>query len=370
MRGELIDLAARLARAGEPFALATVVARSPPISAQVGDTALVTADGGFHGWVGGSCTRPTVIAEAQNALADGRPRLVALCPDPTSRRRPGLTVFPMTCHSGGSVEIHIQPVLPPARLLIYGLSPTARALVRLGKAMGYAVTVIDAAAEAADFPEADAVLSDPAALARAAFASAAPRYAVVATQGQWDEEATAAALALDPPPAYLGVMASGKRFGEMRALLAERAGQGAIDRIKNPAGLDLGATTPEEIAVSILAEIVARRAGVARAVAVEGTVAAPGSPTPTPTPTPAPTPTGGQMGRRSRSLAQAQAPVMAGGAAGEGQAIDPVCGMTVAIAGAAHRAEHAGQSYYFCCGGCRARFLAAPASFLAQEAAR
>src|SRR5947209_10321289 len=156
MRRELIDLAAKLAGEGQPFALATVVARSPPISAQVGDAAVVTADGAFHGWVGGSCTRPTVIAEAQRAIADGKPRLVGLDPDPASRQRPGLTMFPMTCHSGGSVEIHIQPVLPAPALLIYGVSPTARALVRLGKAMGYAVTLIDPAADAADFPEADA----------------------------------------------------------------------------------------------------------------------------------------------------------------------------------------------------------------------
>src|SRR4051812_7299203 len=247
MRRELLDLAAALADRGEPFALATVIARSPPISAQVGDAALVTPDGGFHGWVGGSCTRPTVIAEAQKALLDGCPRLVALDPDPDSHRRPGLTVFPMTCHSGGSVEIHIQPVLPPPRLLIYGVSPTARALVRLGKAMGYAVLVIDPNAEAADFPDADTVLKDPAEASARAGAAAIPRFAVVATQGQWDEEATTAALALEPPPAYLGVMASGKRFGEMRALLGESLGAGAFARVKNPAGLDLGATLPEEI---------------------------------------------------------------------------------------------------------------------------
>jgi xanthine dehydrogenase accessory factor len=358
VRRELIDLAARLSREGQPFALATVVARSPPISAQVGDTALVTSDGGFHGWVGGSCTRPTVLAEARKVLLDGRARLIAIDPDPASRQRPGLTVFPMTCHSGGSVEIHIQPVLPPARLLIYGVSPTARALVRLGRAMGYAVTVIDAGAEAADFPEADAVLTDPAAVARAVFATAAPRYAVVATQGQWDEEAIAAALALDPPPAYLGVMASGKRFGEMRALLAERAGEAALQRIKNPAGLDLGGTSPEEIAVSILAEIVAGRAGVAASTgATTSATRSTSTSTSTATSTAMSTSTGVPGGEKKRlSLAQ--------------QAIDPVCGMTVDVAGAKHRAEHEGRSYYFCCGGCRARFLASPGSFLAQEATR
>jgi len=353
MRRELIDLAAQLADRGEPFALATVIARSPPISAQVGDAAVVTPDGGFHGWVGGSCTRPTVIAEAQKALADGRPRLVALDPDPDSRRRPGLTVFPMTCHSGGSVEIHIQPVLPPPRLLIYGVSPTARALVRLGKAMGYAVLVIDPTAESADFPDADAVLKDPAEASTRAGAAAIPRFAVVATQGQWDEEATTAALALQPPPAYLGVMASGKRFGEMRALLGDTLGPGAFARVKNPAGLDLGATLPEEIAVSILAEIVGQRRAATKT--AEPEAAASGSSSP-----PAPAP--------SRRLSLAQAGESNRATTSGEQARDPVCGMMVTIAGAAHRAEHDGHAYYFCCGGCRARFLASPAHFLGAEA--
>src|SRR5262245_11989199 len=101
MRAELLRLASELASRGEAFALATVVSRQAPISAQVGDSALVTRAGEFHGWVGGSCTRPTVLAEAAKALADGLPRFVALDPEPETRRRPGLTTFPMTCHSGG-----------------------------------------------------------------------------------------------------------------------------------------------------------------------------------------------------------------------------------------------------------------------------
>ena len=305
MKRELLELASELARRGQPFALATVVARTPPISAQVGDAALVTGDGEFHGWVGGSCTRPTVIAESLEALRDSRPRLVALDPNPESRRRPGLTVFPMTCHSGGSVEIHIQPVLPPPRLVVFGLSPTARALARVGKALGYTVEVVDPEADASDFPGVDRVLKDAKAVAPAA--ASVPLYAVVATQGQWDEEATAAAALLKP--AYLGVMASPKRFGEMRAVLGEKATAG----IKNPAGLNLGAHLPEDIAISILAEIVQLRAA--------GAAKAP------------------------------QPPVSA-------DAVDPICGMTVKIEGAKHRATRGGQEYYFCCAGCRERFLA------------
>jgi len=327
MRRELLELAAALAGRGEPFALATVIARSPPISAQVGDAALITADGGFHGWVGGSCTRPTAIAQALEALADGRPRLIALDPHPESRARPGVTVFPMTCHSGGAVEIHIQPVLPAPRLVVYGASPTARALVRLGRAMGSRTEIVDPGAEAADFPDADAVFKE---------ASAAPPgavAAVVATQGQWDEEALTAALAVEPAPLYLGVMASKKRFGEMQALLGGAPERWA--RVKNPAGLDLGAELPEEIALSILAEIVqARRAG-----------ARPATAPPT--------------------AAKAAAPASARRLAVAASAVDPVCGMSVTIASAAHRAQHAGRDYYFCCGGCRERFLKEPERYLA-----
>jgi xanthine dehydrogenase accessory factor len=326
MRRELIELASDLARRGEPFALATVVARRAPISAQVGDTALVMRDGSFHGWVGGSCTRPTVIAEALKALQDSRPRLFALDPDPEAYRRPGLEVFAMTCHSGGSVEIHIQPVVPPPQMLVYGISPTARALVRLGDAMGYRVYAIDPMADGSTFVGAELVVTDPADVRVAT--SSAPVFAVVATQGQWDEQAILAALAHSP--AYLGVMASAKRFSEMRASLAGKAPEEALARIKNPAGMDLGATLPEEIALGILAEIVTERHAAA-----------------------------------PRHVAREPAP-----AAHAPEQRDPVCGMTVRVQGALHRAGHQGREFYFCCGGCREKFMAAPERYAAAERAR
>jgi xanthine dehydrogenase accessory factor len=322
MRRELLFLAGDLARRGEPFALATVVSRKPPISAQVGDVAIVTRDA-FHGWVGGSCTRPTVTAEARAALADGRPRLVSLDPDPESQRRPGLTVYPMTCHSGGSVEIHIQPVLPAPRLVVFGVSPTARALARLATAMGYGVWAVDPTADESAFPGAERVVTDAGELQRDR--ASAPLFAVVATQGQWDEDALVAALAEEP--AYLGVVASPKRFGEMRAMLAGQAPEAALARVRNPAGLDLGARTPEEIALSIMAEIVRERRAAA------------------PPPAVRPEPAAAQ------------------------EALDPVCGMTVSLAGARHRASHAGRDYYFCAAVCRERFLADPERYLAVAGA-
>jgi xanthine dehydrogenase accessory factor len=283
--------------------------------------ALVTRDGGFHGWIGGSCTSPVVAAEAIGAIAAGAPRLVVLEPEPRSAARAGVVVHPMTCHSGGSVEIHIQPVVPAPRLVVFGVSPTARALARLGKAMGWAVHGVDPAADAAAFPGADGVWTEPGALRLER--GAAPIWAVVATQGEWDEEALAAAFALSPDslPDYVGVVASKKRFAEVRERLGSRLGEAAWARVRSPAGVFLGGPRPEEIAVSIVAEIVAARASTAAPAEQPGDV-----------------------------------PVAA--------TVDLVCGMTVEVGKARHTAEHAGRTYYFCCGGCRERFLAEPERYL------
>src|SRR4030095_10618748 len=106
MRRELLTLASTLAAREEPFALVTVVRREAPSSVRVGDAALVTRDGYYHGWVGGGCTRSTVLREALLAIADGQPRLVSLSPDPSSERRPGVTALPITCASGGTVDLY------------------------------------------------------------------------------------------------------------------------------------------------------------------------------------------------------------------------------------------------------------------------
>jgi xanthine dehydrogenase accessory factor len=299
MRAELLQLAADLARKREPFVLAMVVRREPYSSAHQGDMAIITADGAYHGWLGGNCTQPTVKREARLALADGKPRLVSLSPDPRSQERPGVTALPMTCHSGGSVDIYLEPMLPPPQLLVFGESPCARALARLGEVMGYGVLA----------------LSDPA-QARTAGEDA---FAVVATMGENDEESLAAAIAARCP--YVAVVASRRRFAEMREALLQRGiPRESLDLVHNPAGLDLGASLPEEVALSILAEIVQlRRARAPRPVAV-------------------------------------QAPA---------SAIDPVCGMTVEIESARHRATHEGHDYYFCNPRCREKFLADPVRFLA-----
>ena len=323
MRTDLLHLASDLVRRSEAFVLATVVRREPPSSARVGDAALVTQGGTFHGWLGGSCTQPVVVRESLRALADGRPRLIALSPDPAAERRPGVEAFPMTCHSGGSVDIYIEPQLPAPRLVVLGLSPVAQALTRVARAMGYSVDAVDPGADRATFPEADRVftsLDEPSLRQRPA--AGVTLSAVIATMGDDDEAALRAALALEP--AYLGLVASRRRFAAIReTLLAAGVPAAVLDRVKSPAGLDIGAHAPAEIAVSIMAEIVQR---------VHATSEAP----------------------RTRSLPVAP-----------GEARDPVCGMMVAVATARHTASHGGRTYYFCCGGCRERFLANPESYAA-----
>ena len=203
------------------------------------------------------------------------------------------------------MDIYLEPVLPAPRLLLFGDSPCARALAQLGGVMGYSVEV---AAGAGAQPQ----------------ASARRTYAVVATMGESDESSVMTALAARP--SYLAVVASRKRFGELReTLLGRGIASAALDAIKNPAGLDIGARTPEEVALSIFAEMVQLR----RAEAL------PAEPT-------------------------ADADVE--------EEIDPVCGMTVLVKGAAHRAEHQGRTFYFCKERCREKFLAAPAAYLVKAA--
>jgi xanthine dehydrogenase accessory factor len=261
-----------------------------------------------------------VIREALKSIADRVPRLIALAPDPQTEKRPGVLVFPMTCHSGGSVDIYIEPVLPPARLLVFGVSPVAQALARLGRAMGFSIHVADPAADAAMFPEAERLWTDPD--APLALPGGRP-WAVVATMGERDEAAVRAALATDP--FYLGVVASAKRFGEIReSLLSGGSDAQALAGSRAPAGLDIGARAPEEIAVSILAQIV----------------------------------------RVRHAAAPAELPVMTAR-----EERDPVCGMTVPVAGARHTAQLQGRTWYFCCGGCREKFLAAPGRYTSAAGA-
>ena len=251
-------LAEELAKKGEPFVIATVVRAESPTSAKAGDKAIITHRGLIDGWVGGSCAEPTVLTEAKAALEDGECRLIQISPtaDPSAARE-GMKLYPMTCYSGGTLEIYIEPHVSRPLLLVFGNSPVARSLSELGRVMNYRVTNVDLTERP---PLPGNAIKD---LEQLEQLGPGPIYAVVATHGMFDEQALARAVALRPR--YLGLVASPRRAaGVKRTLLGQGVDARDLERLRTPAGVEIGARTAEEIALSIMAEIVkVRRQSVA-----------------------------------------------------------------------------------------------------------
>jgi xanthine dehydrogenase accessory factor len=288
-----------LARAEElrstrtPFVLATVVRVERPSSARPGDQALVLPDGTMEGFVGGVCAESTTRAEALRLLGSGEPGMLRITPgggaDDPAR---GLHVVENPCLSGGTVDLFLEPVLPALLVVVLGDGPVARALVRVGSALEHDLRLIDGPAGLP--PDAAAV--------------------VVAAHGRGEAELLAAALRAEVP--YVALVASPRRA---KGVLAELPDHGVdaelAARVSAPAGLDIGARTPPEIAVSIFAEMV-------------GSGVRPGA-----------------LHRASR-------------------ATDPVCGMTVATVPATPHVAHDGGTVWFCGPGCRAAFVADPARYV------
>ena len=321
-----------LTRRGEPFALATVVWRQSPSSSQPGARAIITAGGELHGWIGGACAEPVVIREAQHVIAEGTARLLLLgTPEQFGAAVPdGMTVIPISCQSEGALEVYIEPVLPVPHLVIVGDSPMTRTLASLAGALGWRTDLIrgpDFTSEAAD----------------------GRSMIVVATQGHDDEDVLERAVAARP--AYLGLVGSRRRGATVLGYLADRGvPQDQLDRVRVPAGLDLGRTTHQEIAVAILAELVQLRASGALA---PGTLA-PGT-------------LAGPLGRETGTESARQAGLEgARPAARPALVIDPVCGMTVS-ADSSRPLRYEGTDYYFCCAGCRQAFEQEPDAYVKKE---
>jgi xanthine dehydrogenase accessory factor len=259
-RNEWITQAARLQSADLPFALVTVLSAQAPTSGKAGDKAVVTPDGQIHGWIGGGCAQPAVIKTVRRALLDGQSRKIRIAPSDESAERDlgDVLEFGMACHSGGTLELFIDPVMPSATLTVVGDSPVARALVGLAPRVGLRVAVVAHGAQAADFPDADTVLdSDDVSEVSARLASP---FVVVATQGRRDVQGLKVALALQPQGLWF--VACARKAGVLLdSLVASGEDPAAVARIVAPAGAIIGAQTPEEIALSVLTSVVAARRG-------------------------------------------------------------------------------------------------------------
>ena len=329
MADDLIAAEAGLRATRQAHVRATVVATRGTVSARPGDKALITPDGRLQGWVGGSCAEPAVIREARRLLTGGSPSLLHLGPAATlPAPSEGLAVAAVNCASEGTLQVFLEPWVPPTRVVVVGRAPVVKALVTMAGALGYESVVVEQepldSAESASFgvPVVHG-LDLPA-------AGVGPdTYLVVATMGRYDEDAVEAALATDAR--YVAMVASAKRAATvLEALRASGVAEERLTQLRAPAGLDLGAVPHVEIAVAILAEIVYDKAAAA-ATASGDTAASPAE-------------------------------------AGPVDVVDPVCGMAVTVGEATQHTVYAGVTYWFCCPACRRRFEQNPADFLEEPA--
>ena len=320
---------------GNPFAIATVIRAEKPTSAKVGAKALITEDGKLSGWIGGSCAEPTVKREAKKALQDGQPRLIRLCPPEMMGTAPqeGVIEIALTCISGGTLEIYIEPQLAQPHLVVVGHLATAEALVSLGKDLGWRISLLGLDVTQERFPDADQIVDE---LDFQKIKVNQNSYVVIASHGNYDEDMLVAALQSESP--YVALIASKKRSEAILQYLNEsNLTKEQIARLKYPAGLDFGAVAPEEIALSILAEIIQRRRQTNVVVQEEP---------------------------QSVNL---ELPIMKNSVV---DAIDPVCGMTVEIAAAHFTSEYNGKTYYFCAAGCKRSFDKDPQKYVQSESSQ
>lgn len=302
MNRELLELAGDLSRRHQPFLVATVVWARGPSSGKRGSTAIIQRDGSVTGWIGGACAAPVVAREAREAMVDGKARLLFLGTheDIAGIDRPDVVKVPISCTSEGALEVFLEPSLPQPHLVVTGSSPAVDTLVSLATTLEWRVDRVD---DELDMPEV-----------------AGSTAIVIATQGHYDEPAVEAALSTEA--GYIGLVASTKRAETVLGYLRDRGfTEAQLERVIAPAGLDLGHIAHREIGVSIIADLVRRRAA----------------------------------GELSGWPIPSEEPHVA---------IDPVCGMEVEVATARWISEYEGETHYFCAPGCKAAFEKEPAEFL------
>ena len=325
----VLDKAASLKAEGKPFALVTVVRAVSPTSAKPGAKAIVEADGVIQGWIGGGCAQPAVIKTAKKVLKEGQARLIRISPTKDGYVEEGITDFGMTCHSGGTLDIFIDPVLARPVLLLIGASPAAQTLVGLAQRVGFSVTAAFPGADRDLFPEADKIIDG------FDVADVNPDFVIVATQGKRDEQGLEAAISVGA--VYTGFIASKTKADKLKNYLKESGSDAKrVDAIISPIGLEIDAVTPEEIALSVLAGLVKARRQVVNAEEEKDATASC---------------CGGSNETDKNKTAVTTA-------------IDPICGMSVEIKGAEFHSQYQDKDYYFCCGGCLHRFENEPEKYV------
>jgi xanthine dehydrogenase accessory factor len=332
---DLLQLEQRLIEAGAPFAVVTVIRAVPPTSTHVGAQALVEANGALHGWVGGGCSQTIVIEAARQSIRAGQPRRVRISNEPAAPEAE-VEVHAMPCASNGALELFIQPTVPAPLVAVLGATPAAHEACEFARRVGLRATL------AANVTRAGEPRFDAAALDRAGAS-----FALIATQGDGDEDALEAALRSGAAAVLL--IASHKKAERLRAAMRLRGiGEERLAALHAPAGPAIRAHTPQEIALGAVAGIVSLRhereeaAALVQAVGPQTTIASEVVPPLPP------------------------CEVLGASAPEAGRYVNPVCGMSVEIATAKHVVDYGGQKVYFCCDCCKAEFEREPERYLAN----
>ena len=256
--GELVARIEELNRQGRPYALATVIRTKNATSAKAGAKAIIEEDGSIFGWLGGGCVQQAVRAAAAQALSERKPRMIRIKPSDevaAAVDADGVGLHKSGCPSGGTVELFVEPMAPRAQLVLCGGSPITKALADLARWLGFSLVIAAVEDDQAGFAAADHRIVG---FDLAGVPDCAERYVVVATQGKRDGEALRAALGLDTR--YIAFVGSRAKVAALKEQLAGEGIEAArLDALHSPAGLDIGAIGPEEIALSVFAEIVQAR---------------------------------------------------------------------------------------------------------------
>ena len=322
MRNEVLDKMVTLRNQRTPFVIASIVRRKAPSSGKPGDHALITPDGQIHGWIGGGCTRGIVLKEALLSLQDQKPRLVEINNNPRSNAIANTKIYSMTCQSGGEVEVYIEPVMPKPRLVIFGNSHIGRAICKIAKSMDYQVTPVMSSIDHSLYPDADKIISTSEFVASEDNSGS---YAIICTQGDGDVPALLKALEIDTE--YIAFVASRMKAQSIFTDLRKHSITfDQLKKIKTPAGIDIGGKLAEEVAISIIAEVIRHfRLKVDQPASSNETLSA---------------------------------------MPNDDFYINPVCKIPIQKSTAKHVIQHGNESVYFCCDGCKVSFEKNPDQYL------
>jgi xanthine dehydrogenase accessory factor len=309
----------------EPFAMLTVVRRIAPSSGKPGNKAVINRFGEMFGWVGGGCVKGILLKEAEEAMKTGKPRLVRIGKELENQFLGEIKEYKMTCQSEGMVEVFVEPVVPQPHLVVMGHGMIAKSLVKLAKASGYRVTGVAQDANLQTFEKVDELITQ---LKLENVKTTSASCIVVATQGEQDEKALMEALRKEA--GYIGFVASRKKVQSLLSYLVDAGiDAGKVATLHSPAGIDINAKQPEEVAVSILAEIIQLRNSGSLPQAFEGYV--------------------------EQKDVPENAPKWY---------INPVCGVPVDMNHPKHIVEYNKEKVYFCCDGCKVKFDMDPAKYI------